>query len=387
MKKQSSKIKIIFLLKYFADALFTGYLSMYFSKFFDKFSFEYGLLLGIIPLCAMLGNFLFGLASKTLKRNLFLIKIICSLELLGLMFFVGLGTTFWPLLIFTILISLCNSPSFSFQEGIASIYSKEENVSYTSIRLMGSSGYFLALAAGALFLKLTKNNYSLIFIFAGIIYLICLVMWFFVKPIEGLKEDKKENVSFKEVLKHKSFIVYFIIYLLVIGCNNVGDTYLYARLEEVNISDSIYSLVYALEVLVEVIILLVASKYLKERHYLLVMKIGMSVLLIRNFLFSFNFPLTLLIVFAPLRGIGWGLFLSIHLLLLRKMISSSLVTKGISILTIALSLINFIFTTTGSSIYKAISLPSFYLLLSGVQLIGIIILYVTKFKFIEQIKE
>ena len=96
---------------------------------------------------------------------------------------------------------------------------------------------------------------------------------------------------------------------------------------------------------------------------------------------GFNFPKGLLIAIAPLRGIGWGLFLSTHLITVRKIVSNKLVVKAISILTIALAIVNGTFTLIGSSIYSKISLPTFYFLLSGIMLIGIIIMYLMKFRF------
>ena len=70
--------------------------------------------------------------------------------------------------------------------------------------------------------------------------------------------------------------------------------------------------------------------------------------------------------------------------MLRKIVSSPLIVKAISILTIALSLVNGIITITGTSVYSVISLPYFYLLLSGVMLIGIMIMNLINFDKISE---
>ena len=98
------KIKIIYFLKFFADALFCGYMSMYFATFFANDSFEYGILLGIIPFCTLIGNFIWGALSKNITKNLTLIKIVLSLELIGLLLFTLFGSSFVTLLIFTIFV-------------------------------------------------------------------------------------------------------------------------------------------------------------------------------------------------------------------------------------------------------------------------------------------
>lgn len=381
MRKQTNTIRIIYFLKFFADALFCGYMSMFFLTFFDKFSWQYSVLLGVIPFCTLIGNFLWGLISKNVIRNLFIIKIVLILELTGLLLLTFLGGNFITLLIFTIFVSLFNSPYFTLQDGLGSAYSKKEGKSYISIRVLGSSGYLCALAIGSLLIKIFNENYQIIFSIAAVIYLICLILWFFIKPFDDLNEKEKEKIKYIEVLKNKTFILYFFSYLLILGCHSVADSYLFVRLNEVGVTSSTYSLVFASEVLLEIISMVIVFKFIKEKYHLMVLKISIIFLFLRTFLMGFNFPKGLLIAIAPLRGIGWGLFLSTHLITVRKIVSNKLVVKAISILTIALAIVNGTFTLIGSSIYSKISLPTFYFLLSGIMLIGIIIMYLMKFRF------
>ena len=382
--KKINLIKIIYFLKFFSDALFAGYLSMYFATFFDTYSFEYALLLGIIPFCALIGNFLWGSLSKNVKRNLLLIKIVLCLETLTMILFTLTSKSFYSLLILTILFGLFNSPCFTLQDGLASNYSKKENTSYPNIRYIGSFGYLCALFIGAKLIKLFNNNYSYIFIISFSLNIICLILWFFIKPFENVNVEEITKIKYSEVLKNKYFIFYFIAYLLVIGTNNVADSYLFTRMSLVNITSYQYSLFFALEVLFEIITIFLSSKFVKEKHYFLVLKISYLVIFLRSFLFGFNLPLNVLFFFAPLRGIGWGGFLSVHILILRKIVSNKLITKAVSILTIFLSLVNGIITISGSSIYSQISINGFYFLLAFLQFIGIIILCLINFKLIKE---
>ena len=115
-------------------------------------------------------------------------------------------------------------------------------------------------------------------------------------------------------------------------------------------------------------------KFIKEKQYFTILKISIVFMCLRSFFLGMNISLPYLMVFASFRGIGWGGFIAVHLIVLRKIVSSNLVVKAISLLTIALSLLNGVFTICGTSIYSAISLPYFYLLLSMLTLIGIIIM-------------
>ena len=380
MKKQIFNIRIIYFLKFFADALFSGYLSMYFLTFFDKYSFEYGLLLGIIPFCALIGNFIWGLFSKSIQRNLFLVRLICALETLSIFCFIGFGTNFTTLLIFTILFGLFNSPYFTIQDGLGSSYSKKEDVNYGSLRIFGSCGYLGALTIGALLIYLLNKNYRVIFAIACCLYVICLFLWFFVKPFDEVKEEEKTKIKYREVIKNKTFILYFIFYILLIGCNNVADSYLFSRMNEVGLTDSQYSLVFASEVLLEIIVIFLITRFIKEENYPKVLLISSIILFSRTFIFGFDLPLGVLVAFAPLRGFGWGAFLAVHIMIIRKIVSLKLVTKSISLLTISLSLMNGVMTILGTSIASKITFPTFYLILSILQLIGIFLLTRIKFK-------
>jgi len=380
MKKQIFNIRLIYFLKFFADALFSGYLSMYFLTFFDKYSFEYGLLLGIIPFCALVGNFIWGYFSKSIQRNLFLVRLICALETLSIFCFIGFGTNFVTLLIFTILFGLFNSPYFTIQDGLGSSYSKKEDVDYGTLRIFGSGGYLGALVIGAILIFLFEKNYRLIFGISSCLYILCLILWFFVKPFEEIKEEEKEKIKYKEVVKNKTFILYFFFYVLLIGCNNVADSYLFSRMNEVGLTDSQYSLVFASEVLLEIIVIFLVTKFIKEKYYPKILIISSMVLFLRTFIFGWNLPLIVLIISAPLRGIGWGAFLAVHIMIIRKIVGLKLVTKSISLLTISLSLMNGIMTICGTSIASIITFPLFYLLLSFLQLCGIFLLTRIKFK-------
>ena len=126
-----------------------------------------------------------------------------------------------------------------------------------------------------------------------------------------------------------------------------------------------------------------STRFLKEKYYVMFLKISVSILCLRSLLLGLDLPLTFLISFACLRGIGWGGFLSVHILILRKIVSNKLITKAISLLTVALSLVNGLMTLFGTKIYSFLGINNFYLLLGGIQLIGIIIIFVMKFKFKE----
>lgn len=383
MLRPIKTIKTIYFLKYFADALFCGYMSMYFATFFDKFSWQYSVLLGVIPFCTLAGNFFWGYFSKGVSRNLFLLRIVLVLEWTGLMLFTFFGTDFVSLLIFTIFFSLFNSPYFTLEDGLSAAYTKRAEASYTSVRVMGSCGYLAALVAGSGLLWLFKENFRIIFSISALLYVICFVLWFFIRPFQDVSEEEKKKVQFREVLKNRVFLLYFVAYLLILGGSGVADSYLYARMSEAGIGASAYSLVFGSEVLLEILSMAAVLKFVREEQYLLVLKISVAFLFLRTFLMGFSFPLPVLIAIAPLRGIGWGCFLATHLIIVRKVVSSKLIVKAISLLGIALAVVNGIFTLCGTSIYSRISLPGFYFLLSCFMFIGIIILYSIRFRFQE----
>ena len=200
--KNVRKINLVYSSAFFGDALFSPFIALYLISigFSD---YERGILLAVIPICTIIGNFIYGKLSSSLKRNFFLLKILSLVNSLVIILF-GLTKDFYLLLILTILFGLHNSSYFSIQDGVGVTICEEEKKIYSRSRMFGSLGYCIALLSGSYLVSLLDYRY--IFIIAGSFFFLINVIALFIKL--PLKEEviEKEDIKYKDLFKNKTFV-------------------------------------------------------------------------------------------------------------------------------------------------------------------------------------
>ena len=161
--KNVRKINLVYLSSFFGDALFTPFIALYYISigFSD---FQRGILLALIPISTIVGNFIYGKLSNKLTRNIRLLKLLGLMNAL-IIILIGFIKNYYVLLFLTALFGLNNSPYFSMQDGVGVSLCEQEKKIYSRTRMFGSIGYCLALISGSYLVDLF--NYTIIFIISG----------------------------------------------------------------------------------------------------------------------------------------------------------------------------------------------------------------------------
>ena len=331
--------------------------------------------MAIIPIATILGNLIYGKLSGKLKRNINLVKILSLVNAIVIILF-GLTKNFYVLLALTTLFGLHNSPYFSLEDGVGVALCEKENKIYSRTRMFGSIGYCLALLSGSYIVTLL--NYTYIFLIAGFFFLLINVIALFIKVSQEENETNvNKKASFKDLFKNKTFIFYSIFYLLLNGMWVIGESYLSTYFNYLNVSDSQYSLMYGVQVGIEILVIFILSKVLdKFKNTSVLLLLSCIVILSRYLLLGTNLPATsLMVITSILRGIGWGAFLSSHLPVVKKILGIDLTTKGITCLVMMANLLGSIGNLVAPYIYTSLSLQWLYLIFGFIQFIGTLILY------------
>lgn len=382
--KNVRKINLVYLSAFFGDALFTPFIALYFISigFSD---YQRGVLLALIPISTIIGNFIFGKLSSKLERNVNLLKILGLLNSLIIISF-GFIDHYYVLLVLTIIFGLSNSPYFSIQDGVAVSFCDKENKVYSKTRMFGSIGYCLALLFGSYLTSLF--NYTIIFLIAGAFFLLVNIILLFVKinKEESDQTIEKKEISYRELFKNKIFIRYILFYLLLNGIWVIGEAYTSTYFNYLEVNDSTYSLMFGIQVGIEVIVILLISKFNKKitnlKYFLI---IGCIIICLRYLMMGTHIPVNILLVIVSiLRGLGWGGLLSSHLTIVKKILGINLTTKGISLLAILTNLIGTIGNFVAPYIYLGLSFQWLYLLFGIIQGIGIIVLLTINFNFLKE---
>ena len=298
---------------------------------------------------------------------------------------IGFIKNYYVLLFLTALFGLNNSPYFSMQDGVGVSFCEQEKKIYSRTRMFGSIGYCLALISGSYLVDLF--NYTIIFIISGSFFALVNVILLFVKaPKDDEIELEKKKISYKELFSNKLFVKYILFYLLLNGMWVIGESYTSTYFNYLDVSDSTYSLMFGIQVGIEVLVIFLISKFIKKQEYLKFVLISSCfVIAIRYLIMGTLIPVDILIVIVSiLRGIGWGGLLSSHLPVVKKILGIDLTTKGITFLAILTNLIGSIGNFVSPYIYTGLSFQWLYLIFGFVQVICIIVLLTINFKFLKE---
>lgn len=366
--KNEKRIEWIYFIRFFGDAFYSSFIALYFNYLGYKGA-QLGLLLGVIPIMGILGNLLWGKLCKKALRNLMIIKIMLLIELL-LLVPLGFIDNFYILLLLIMGISLLNSPHYSIQDGICIKLLEKKKINYAKIRMFGSIGYFLSTLIGGYIVQ--WFDYYMIFLLASIAYLIALIIWCFIKV--DFNQECKETISFKTVIANRTFIFYLIASMLIIGALNVTDTYTSTYLKELGLKVGEWGIVFGGMLFLEIVTIFIVVKFIKSTNYLNMVIIAAAILTLKEGLMAINLPLYLLVPISLLRGVGWGLLLSSHLNMIKKIVGDNLAIKATSLLNIVLGIFNGTMTYFAPKIYESTSFQLFYLIMSSISLLGLAIM-------------
>lgn len=290
-KKESNKLKVVYFINYFGDALYSPFLALFLISL-GVSDTEKGILLSLVPIGTIIGTLIFSRLSGGVRKNLILMRIlsILSFGFLSLLSFVQTDI-FWLLFILILLFATSFGPYFPLQDGTSMHFLNKDKVNFPSLRIFGTIGYLGGLVLNTIILDNVKN-YNLIFMIASICFAITFVLLFFIgsheedkKDIENLAPNNKEKIEkSKEPIKKKNnkvviaFIFYIVFYILIIGSNTIVSTYLPIYYKGMGLEDAQWSLFSAVRIVLEIISFIVADLlYRRFKNYKVI--IGSGVIL------------------------------------------------------------------------------------------------------------
>lgn len=338
--KQYLLLKITFFIRYFGDALFYSFLQV-FLTYKSLSEGQIGLVASIIPITGLICNPFWNHLAKDVNVNRKILKIITILEGIFIFIFVPFNSI-ELLCVIVCLISIVGGPFYSLIDGFASTYANKNNKNYPSIRIMGSIAYIFGTSLGGIFIE--HLSYQITIIFAGIIFIFTSLLISLIKPIN--LENKNHEIAkrdYKAIFKNKNFITYLIIYIFTVVISIQGDNYMSLYLTvKCELNPSAYGFVAAGYILVEVVEMLIFAKYFKNIDERKLIVLAGLVYTLRSVLLSFDLPLELSIAAVMLRGVAWGMALTVHVKYLLKIVGQENTTAAIFIISIIQSILTFV---------------------------------------------
>lgn len=333
-------LKILFLIIYFADALYYSYTSLFLSSLGFKEG-VIGTIASITTITYLIANPIWNIFAKDNKRIKYMMMVIALLSGVVIILY-GNVSGIELIMVLTALLASIIAPFYTLLDSHSIKFCKKYDKEYSNVRVMGSTAYIFGNAIGGLLIDFL--GYSNVFFISGSIFIIAGILILFLKPIDGDAVEEKKKRDFKAIFKNKWFWGYILCYLFLVTLNFIGDGFVPLLFYKIkNVSTSNYGFIAAGVILVEVMTMLILAKFLKKyRDIYLYLFAGVSYFM-RAFLLSFTgLPLWILIVAACLRGVAWGSILFVHMKYLVKLVGIENVTSAALLLVTFTSLFQFV---------------------------------------------
>jgi len=220
--KETFKFKLFYFIRYFGDALFYPFMSLYFiSKGVTEA--ELGLILAITPIATILVNPVWNFLARDMRAIRVILKVMTLIE--GILIIVLTQISGFELYALVIcLIAMLCSPFISIQDGFTATFANQNNIEYTSIRIHASIAYVVASAIAGL--VIVYLGYTVLFVVAGMMFILTMLIAFWIKPLKDeLQRQNAPQRDIKALLRNREFYKYLIFYTLMVGAVRVGDSF------------------------------------------------------------------------------------------------------------------------------------------------------------------
>jgi MFS transporter, PPP family, 3-phenylpropionic acid transporter len=357
---ETFKFKLFYFIRFFGDALFTPFLSIYFvSKGITETNL--GILLAITPFMTILVNPFWNWLVKDAKTSRLILKIMTLIEGALIILLTRVSGFELYALIVTLIAFFC-SPFIPIQDGFTAVYTNQTKIEYTSIRIYASIAYVFALAVAGL--AALFMDYDGIFLIAGAFYVLTALVAQWIKPLdEGKPTEVRPKRDLKSLFRNSNFIKYLIFYTVMIGSVRIGDSFYGVYMtSELGLSNSEFGLVFSAFIIAEVIVMrylvLHGSHFSDKALY-----VTAAIMFAARFLaYALQMPNSVIIVMTMFRGIAWGIVLYAHIKYIIRIVRVENVFVAIMMISLTFS----IYTGVGNFFFGAYieknGYASFYLI-------------------------
>ncbi|MDE6656373.1 MAG: MFS transporter [Anaeroplasmataceae bacterium] len=356
--KNLTLCKILAFIRFFAEALFFPYISLYMSSKGLDVS-QIGILIAAIPITSILCAPIYTKLCPNPKKTKLILMILSTIEA-GCIILLTFLNSFVSLLIGIILISIMSSSNYGMIDSLLTLVAEEEHKRYSSIRIYGSTSYMFGVFLSGIITKYT--SYSISFYIACGLFVVVSVLYFLIKTPEH--KEEKEKPKLKEIVTNKFFIGYIFFYVLFIGSMQVGDDFFSLYMESKG-GGEYYNLVSFCFIGVEIITMLLLNRFGNKLGLRLFFVAGV-LLIIRNIAHGIGgSSLWFIVGFQMLRGIIWAIALYLSSNFVSEVLGHTLASQGIILVMLGMQIFSATFKFSGGYIIKAIGYSNFYLILLG----------------------
>lgn len=280
----NNRFRLFFGLQFAGIAIFYPYIALYLTAI-GLSSSQIGLLLALVPLLSFVVQPLWGIATDVNHQHRLILVLSC-LSVSLVMAIYAYATSFWLLLLLTILLAVMRAPIQIIVTALAleHLARQSTDIGFGSLRLWGSIGFVVAsLGFGAIFIDATTAWWIIPF-YALCKLLLALVAYSLPNAEIHGQASWREGLT---LLRQQKTLAWFLAGLLLVGMTlGVVNNYLAVYLVDIDGAGWMIGAALALSAVFEIPLLARVQSYIQRWGIRLMLLVGTAVLPIRWLLFA-----------------------------------------------------------------------------------------------------
>jgi len=208
---------LLYVLYYSGQAIYSAYFNLYLSGIGFS-NTMIGLTVSLSTLLLLMVQPFWGIISDRAKNKNSVLKILFLFSGLSAMMYY-LSADYFYVIIISLVFTMFYAALTPLQDNTTLEYLKDKKWDFGKIRMGGTIGYAVAVAAAGIMIK---SRYSSIFWLISLFLLLCFALMYIIPPVPGYR-TRTEKASFSEILKNRMLMV-LIGFNLV---NSLGLSFFY----------------------------------------------------------------------------------------------------------------------------------------------------------------
>ena len=373
--KENKKLNVYYFLYLGGLGAYYTFLSVYLERELGYSGTQIGLVLAIAPIIAFFSSPIFGLITDLYKKPKIVIQFILlvgSVILLSTYFLAGTAAVY---LIFAF--EFFKAPIMPLSDSYTIKLGKLKGFYYSPVRTWGSLGYIVgSLTIG----YLVSEDIGLMFIFAGIIYFVSLLVFNRVEKVEYAEEHGSLKRDFFNLIKRVDFLLLLIILASTYALSNAMNNYNGIRILELGgsyqqIGYSTLSLAFF-----ELIILSQNHKLLKRFGIIKLFTVATLALALRWLLYFFTTNVWIYLISTSLHGISFALVFPAALTYITKYFPGKVNATAFSLANSSYLITVSVFGFLIGYFYESIGFRPIYIGMMTLSLLTLVTIYLFKTK-------
>ena len=293
--------------------------------------------------------------------------------ILGGILFMGVKSLLWMTISYSLVLTLINGVN-----PVMDMLAAASPYKYGQIRIWGTFGYAMgSQLSGLLYQHVSPESIYLVFIFTMMLSVLGVIG--VEVPHQTIEKEDSDDSLLRQIFQNKSYLFFLLIYALIEGVTNTGNTYIPSMLEHNGLPVDYASTVVSVAVLVESPLIFFSYIFMDRFSSKRIMLIPVVLITLQFLVYGIGLGLPFQILMTLLAKHAANMvIIMVSLKVVTSLVDSHVVMTGMALLQTAKSLTSIVFQSISGYLIDHYSYEVMNLFLTGTMLISLFLLVIIR---------